>query len=137
MISSFTGKSLPITIRLSIAKSGFVTGEIILFDAFIDNQSSKKFKLYVKIISITKLFASDGSTKFFSLNIAKTNFPNKIMEQSSENWTNGALTIPTGTPSSNTTSDVVKLFYFVVLRIKNKLKLFDVRIPITIGTITF
>ena len=141
MVSSFRCKSFPVTIRLSLTKSGFDAGENILFDAFIDNQSSKRFKLYVKIISITKLLSSDGFSKFNSIKIAKTYFPLEIMELSSQNWTNGTVTIPTGTPSSNTASDVVKLSYFVVLGIKkNEMfssTLFDVRIPITIGTTSF
>ena len=139
MISSFRCKSLPVTIRLSIAKSGFVVGENIMFDAFIDNQSSRKFKVYFKIISITKLFASDGSTISSSANIARTYFPRNIMEKSRESWTNGALTIPMGIHPSNTTSNVVKLFYFAVLRILGKEMFtrasFDVRMPITIGII--
>ena len=141
MIFSILDKPFPVTIRLSIAKSGFIAGENILFDAFIDNPSSKKFKVYFKLISITELFSSDGLTKENSINIAKTYFPLEIMKQSSEKWTNGALAIPMGTPSSNTTCEVVKLFYFVVLGIKQKEMFaptfFDVRIPITIGTTSF
>ena len=140
MISSFLGKSLPVTIRLSIAKSGFVAGENIMFDAFIDNQSSRKFEACFKIMSITTMFASDKTSTTFRSNIAKTDFPfNKILKHSQVNWNCGTLTIPEETPLSNTTSDIVKLNYFVVLRIKDEfsLKLFHASIPITIGTTSF
>lgn len=114
-------------------------GELIVFNATINNNSNRKIKkMSVNLIKRTTFHSTRKSSKFYQ-NIAQIDYPNVINERSFETWSNSILLIPTVCPSSNGTCKIIEVSYKVSLNFDSsgisaskKLK-----IPITIGTIPF
>ena len=129
-------KSDPIIVKLSISKTGFVSGEMLSFKAILNNQSSTSmkyvsFKIIQYILCITR-----RKSRTFSRLVIELACPKKINERMSEEW-NDSVIIPPICPSSNGTSNIMRISYSAVLHVNPSSlnKSVNVAIPIVIGTV--
>ena len=120
-------------------KAGFVPGEKIVFNASIDNRSSKTIKSISAILVQTTTLIYNRSRKHkSSRNIVTLRYDGpEIGPRMKENWSNVGLIIPAVCPSLLNTCRIIKLDYTLRLIVNfNGLtirKMLD--IPILIGTV--
>ena len=119
-------------------KAGFVPGETIIFNASIDNRSSKTIKsISAVLVQTTTLIYNRSRKHKSSRNIVTLRYDGtKIGPQMKENWAVG-FKIPALCPSLLDTCRIIKLDYTLSLIVKfNGLtigKMLD--IPIIVGTV--
>jgi hypothetical protein len=129
-------KSDPIFAKLSIFKTGFVSGEPLSFKAVIDNKSSYtmsqvSFQLIQKVYCVTR-----SKSRLFSRVVVELPYSNKVNKSKYEEW-NGSIIIPPVCPSSKQISRIMDISYSVVLYINpsGPHTSFTAVIPIIIGTV--
>lgn len=118
------------------SKGGFVPGEPIIFNAYIDNRSDRELKkLRVRLKQHLKFHAS-GKTKSSLRWVTEIQNTHKVRPHSIENWLGGQLRIPSVCPSSNDTCRIIEISYSVIFiyGASNSIDS-NVTIPITVGTI--
>ena len=129
-------KSDPIIAKLSISKTGFVSGEMLSFKTILDNKSSGSMK-YVsfRILQHIDCITISSSCTFTRL-VSELACPIKIKARMYEEW-NDSVIIPKICPSSNGTSKIMKIRYSAVLYVdpSDLHSDFDAFIPIVIGTV--
>ncbi|CAF0904985.1 unnamed protein product [Brachionus calyciflorus] len=130
-------KSDPIIANFNILKSGYVPGEAIVFNATMDNKSSREIKeMSVNLIQVMRFHAT-RKTRTCVRNVAQIKFPKHVDERTVETWQNSVLVIPPVCSSSNGTCRIIEVGYKVVFNFDasgiavSK----DLDIPIVIGTI--
>ena len=129
-------KSDPIIARLSISKTGFVSGETLSFKAILDNKSSStmkhmSFQIIQYVLCITR-----SKSRIFERIVCDLPYPNQINEKMCEEW-NNSIVIPPVCPSSNGLTKILIISYGAVLCVtpSGAHMSFEASIPIVIGTI--
>ena len=121
-------------------KLGFIPGEILAFQAIIDNRSSYTVaKVVFQFIQDITLSAKN-KTRRFQKTITEAIYPNMIKGNKYEVWNGALLTVPIiSCPSSNGLSSIIDINYSVVLKVKplGHRPSFFASIAIAIGTTPF
>jgi hypothetical protein len=130
-------KSDPITAEFSIMKGGYVCGECIVFNATVDNRSSREIKSCTVNLIQHLVFHATTKSKRCTRTVALIKYPKKINAKTTETWSDSVLTIPPVCSSSNGTCRIIEVIYSVVFNFDASGMAIstDVSIPITIGTI--
>jgi hypothetical protein len=128
----------PINPKLYLSKTFFAIGETITFNAFLDNPTSRVLTMECGIRRMIKLTSTE-ETKTLTYDITvPIKYEKNIEPKTEETWRNGQLYIPFTNPTDQN-SAIIKIYYFVSLRIKTASASFPfyVNAPIVIGTIPF
>ena len=129
----------PINIWFNLYKTGYVCGEAIVFNATLNNQSSRKIPLVVlKLVQILK-FHTKSKVKTIAREVTHIVFNKEIQPMSRVDWDNSVLTIPSVCPSSQNTSRLIEVSYTLVLSVEPSWPSspLALKIPITIGSVPF
>ncbi|CAF0854526.1 unnamed protein product [Brachionus calyciflorus] len=131
-------KSQPIEAKFNISKGGFVPGEKIICNAFLDNKSSRQVE-QIKITLYQRMkFSAKDKSKILVRNISSVSNQSVIGEKKLEKWENVALKIPPVCTTTKGTCKIIDISYEVRLSYKVSgvsLPDTDLCIPIIIGTI--
>lgn len=138
-ICCFCCKSKPIFISFSLYKIGYVCGEAIVFNASINNQSSRKIPIVLLKMNQIIKFHTRAKVKTTTREVTHIVFNKEILPFTKENWDNSVLSIPAVCPSSYKTSKLIEISYNLVLYIEPKWPSTSItlKIPIIIGTRPF
>ena len=137
LIGYYCCKADSFILKLSISKTGFVSGEMLSFKAILDNKCSISMR-YVsfKVIQLIECNVR-GKSRTFSRSVIELACPKKIKARMSEEW-NDSVIIPPICPSSNgSRSTIMKIRYGAELFVDPSESEFDIYviIPIVIGTV--
>jgi len=138
-ICCFCFAQRPINVKFNLQKIGFVSGEGIVFNCCINNQSSRKIIIVtLKLVQILK-FNTQSKSKTVTRDVTHIVYSKEILPSEKVDWDNSILTIPSLCPSSQNTSSLIEVSYTLVLCVEpswpsNPLV---IKTPIIIGSIPF
>ena len=120
---------------MDIFQGGFVCGELILFNAVVDNRSNKSVTMSTRLIQNLR-FHTRSKTKSCKRVIGETTYPGRVEPRTNVTW-KGALIIPPVCQSSNASCRIIEITYTIDFNFSsNGVSIStDLLVPITIGTI--
>ena len=122
-------KSKPLSMEINVNKTGFVSGETIYINGFIDNKSSTKIKhcevkLFQRVLYYARsssssgggILHSGGGSKMAQKLIQELQQPG-LEPKSSEKWVNLAFHIPSAPPTGLDGCNLINLSYHMQIRV--------------------
>ena len=133
-------KSDPIVVTLSLAKTGFVSGEKLAFNSIIDNKSSYVIKQIIFSLEQDIYCETRQKNRIFNRTVTQIVFDKIVSKNSCEEWCNALVKIPPVCPSSSiNTGKIINISYNAKLKVvpAGAHLSFEIKIPIVMGTIPF
>ena len=94
--------------------AGYVCGELVPFNATINNQSNREISdIRVKILQKIK-FNATTKTRLAQEIVASANVPKKVGAKTSDTWTRFSIAIPPVCSSSEGECSIIQIKYFKV-----------------------
>lgn len=131
-------KSKPIKVTFTLEKTGFISGESVVYTANIQNETNKEIA-YIKVILVQNCkFTVKDESVTHSRKICQVEYGKRIGSKSAERWTFSNFVIPQVCPTSNGECALIDVSYELMLKFDTTglSKSKKVSIPIVIGTIT-
>jgi hypothetical protein len=128
-------ESDPCEASFRVPKGGYVAGEVVNFEARVDNKGDRKIKMRVKLIQLVTLHASTKSRTWTQL-LGSLNFTNEIGPKTFEDW-RANIQIPAVCPSSNNTCRIINVSYVLQLELdpSGMAMTMSIPMPFCIGTL--
>ena len=130
-------KKAPVSATLSVRKGGYVSGEIILCDVQVKNETTLVIPAPTLYLCQQLVLNSTQKMKTVSRVASSVTLPWPVSKSNTENYPNVELVIPSVPPSTLNESRVILIGYYISLNLTSgdPTQTSDLRIPITIGTV--
>ena len=131
-------KKAPVNATLSVRKGGYVSGEVIVCDVQIQNQTTRQQPAPVLSLCQQLVLNSAQKMNVVARVAASAPMPWPVAASQTENYANVELAIPSVPPSTLNDSRVIIVGYYLSLNLDpaaDPTLSSDLRIPITVGTV--
>ena len=132
--------------RFKIAKTGYLPGEMVSFEAYVDNKTNRSVHLSVGLVQMLKaigkkniisLFSSEieteSKTKIFERQVVQLKYSKKIKPATSQQWDQAEFRLPTICPSFKT--DLLEISYKIIFTFGRWTHETELIMPIVIGNV--